>query len=210
MKQLIIIGARGFGREVCNLAWDCISSGLDIVVKGFLDDNSIILNEYRGYPPILSSVENYIPCDDDVFICALGDVKWKRHYTDIIRDKGGVFTTLIHPSAIISKNSNLGTGCIVSRYVTISCDVKIGNFVTISTHAGIGHDSVVEDWCHIGSYTNLSGGVILKELVTLHPQANIVPHKTIGEGAVVGTGSVVLRSVTKYTTVFGNPAHKVI
>lgn len=210
MKHLIIIGARGFGREVCNIAWDCIQSGMDFDVKGFLDDKANALNDYPGYPPILSSVESYLPCTDDIFICALGDVKWKCYYTKIICNKGGVFTTLIHPSAVVSKNTNLGNGCIVSRYVTISCDVNIGDFVTISTHAGIGHDCIIGNWCHIGGYSNLSGGVRLKEMVTLHPQANIVPHKTIGEGAVVGTGSVVLRNIPEHTTVFGNPAHKVI
>lgn len=208
MKHLIIIGARGFGREVCNLAWDCIEAGSDIDVKGFLDDNEHALDNLKGYPPILSSVENYVPEENDLFICALGDVKWKRHYANIILDKSGIFTTLIHPTATISRMSSLGHGCIVSRFATISCDVCIGNFVTISAHAGLGHDTIVDDWCHIGGFSNLSGGVHLKEMVTLHPQANIVPHKTIGEGSIIGTGSVVLRNVGAGITVFGNPAKR--
>jgi acetyltransferase-like isoleucine patch superfamily enzyme len=34
----------------------------------------------------------------------------------------------------------------------------------------------------------------------------VLPHITIGEGAVVGAGSVVIKDVAPYTTVFGSPA----
>ena len=105
--------------------------------------------------------------------------------------------------------SKIGVGCIISRYVTISCDVKIGNYVTISTHAGLGHDVEVNDWCHIGGFSNLSGGVKLEECVTLHPQANITPHKIIRHNAIIGAGSVVINNIKAGVTVFGNPAKRI-
>lgn len=209
MKNLIIIGARGFGREVYNLAIESEEYNKSFQVKGFLDDKEDALEGFDNYPPIISSVENYTIEDDDVFICALGDVNYKKHYSELILGKGGNFISIIHPTACVAQNTNLGYGCIISRYVTISCDVKVGNFVTISAHAGLGHDVIVNDWCHIGGYSNLSGGVKLESLVTLHPQANITPHKRIGTGSTVGTGSVVLSNVKDGVTVFGNPAKKI-
>ena len=74
MNQLLIIGARGFGREVLGLARACIESGADFEIKGFLDDKHDALNGYNGYPPILSSVEDYVIQEDDVFICASGSI----------------------------------------------------------------------------------------------------------------------------------------
>ena len=50
MKNLIIIGARGFGREVYNLYLDCRRNDPELVCKGFLDDKADALDGYEGYP----------------------------------------------------------------------------------------------------------------------------------------------------------------
>jgi len=52
MPNLIIIGARGFGREIFNLAVDCIAAGANFTIKGYLDDKSDALQGYQNYPPI--------------------------------------------------------------------------------------------------------------------------------------------------------------
>ena len=67
MKHLILIGARGFGREFYNWTMDCIKAGLDLQVKGFLDDKTDALDGFDNYPRILSSVEDYEVQQDDDF-----------------------------------------------------------------------------------------------------------------------------------------------
>ena len=130
MKGLVIIGARGFGREVSEAAKDCIGFGTEFVVKGFLDDDPHALDTTPGYPPILGPVEDYQPAGDDVFACGLGAPRWQKHYADIILQKGGRFINLIHRTATIGKNTVLGSGCIILRGVDISCDITLGDFVT--------------------------------------------------------------------------------
>lgn len=78
MKKLIIIGARGFGREVFSLATRSIGYNEEFSIKGFLDSKSDVLDEFENYPPIIGSVEDYEIQEDDVFVCALGSVKWKK------------------------------------------------------------------------------------------------------------------------------------
>lgn len=209
MNNLLIIGARGFGREVYNIASECSNFNVEFNVKGFLDDKSDALEGFDGYPHIISSVESYIPQLNDVFICALGDVHYKKYYVKIILDKGGVFTSIIHPSSNIAMNSKIGVGCIISRYVTVSCDVNIEDFVTLSTHSGIGHDATIGKFSHIGGLSSISGGVKIEDMVTIYPGAIIAPHKIIHSNSIIGTGSVVLSNVKSGTTVFGNPAKKI-
>lgn len=209
MKHLIIIGARGFGREVYNWTMDCIKAGLDLQIKGFLDDKTDALDGFDNYPRILSSVEDYEVQQDDVFLCALGDVSYRRHYTELIVEKGGRFITIIHPTASMSQNVKIGEGCIIGRYVAVSCDITIGNYVSISAQSVIGHDVVIGDYCNVGAICILAGGVELEESVTLYPHTNVIPHKKVGKGATIGAGSVVLRNVKEGTTVFGNPAKKI-
>jgi hypothetical protein len=84
MKNLIIIGARGFGREIYNIATQCKEFNSEWLIKGFLDDNKNVLDDFKNYPPILSSFEDYEVQEDDLFICALGEVKFKEKYINFI------------------------------------------------------------------------------------------------------------------------------
>lgn len=208
MKHLIIIGARGFGREVYDLAMDCIDAGADFDIKGFLDDKSDALTGLKDYPPILSSVENYIVQEDDVFTCSMGAPEWRKHYTEIILAKGGKFITLISPMAIIRRNAHIGNGCIITHGSNISVDTHIADHVAILS-SGLGHD------VSIGEYTVLSGGVALNGYVKVGNEvyigcrAMVAPHKRIGDKAFVGIGSVVISNVKAETKVFGNPAKKI-
>lgn len=209
MKNLIIIGARGWGREVYDIALACISVGANFIVKGFLDDKVDALDNYENYPPILNSVEDYKIQQEDVFICALGDVNYKRIYVQKILEKGGEFISLIHPTAILGNNAKIGKGCVIGAYANLSCDTQIGDYVTFSIKSGMGHDSVIGDYTHVGGFTNISGFVHIGENVTIHPCCNIIPHRKIGDNSTIGTGSVVLNNVKTGITVFGNPAKRI-
>lgn len=209
MNKLLIIGARLWGREVYDIAKACIDAGFDMEIKGFLDDKADALNGFKNYPPIIGPVETYKIKKNDVFICALSNVKYKKHYADIIESKGGRFISLIHPTSIIGNNAVIGKGCVFGAYSNVSCDTHVGNFVTISIRAGMGHDSTIGDYTHIGGNCSISGLVTIGEYVTMHPGCIVVPHRKIGDNAIIGTGSVVLANVKANTTVFGNPAKKI-
>lgn len=210
MKNLIIIGARGYGRGVFDIASSMKSYGKSFIIKGFLDDNSDVLNEYPNYPPIISSVEDYIIEKDDMFICALGDVKYKRKYVNLILQKGGDFFTVIHPSVHIGNNTKIGKGCIIGYNVQIDCDVTIGDFVNIQTNAVIGHDSIIGDWAMIDCFAFTGGFVRIGEGVTLHTRATIVPKLEVGEYAVINACSLCIRKVKPNSVMLGNPAKELL
>lgn len=207
-KHLYIIGARGFGREVYYLTKDCLSTD-EYELMGYLDDKVDALDDYDGYPPIISSVEDYDVKEDDVFICALGAPLYKKKYAEIILSKGGHFISLVHPSALISGNTTIGTGCIILNDAHISCDVKIGDFVTLQPKVFIGHDAQIGDWSHLNTNVVCNGFVKIGEQCVLNTSAIIVPHKKVGNNSIVGAGSVVTRNVPENVTFFGNPAKKI-
>lgn len=78
-----------------------------------------------------------------MFVCALGDVHYKQKYVEIIKTKGGEFISLEHPSVEVETNVKIGVGCIIRGHSTISCDVTIGNLVTIMGFCVTGHDAKV-------------------------------------------------------------------
>jgi sugar O-acyltransferase (sialic acid O-acetyltransferase NeuD family) len=210
MKQLLIIGARGMGREIFFLAQHCVGYGVDYVVKGFLDDKVDALDSYPGYAPILGSVEDHEVSENEVFFCAMGDVKYRYHYVDVIRRKGGVFLSLVHSTASVFSTSSIGSGCFIGPQVHITADVRVGAFTAVFWFTLIGHDVMIGEFCHLGAHSFIGGHVEICDLVTLHPGTKVLPHKKIGTGATVGAGSVVVRNVKPGTTVFGSPAIRLV
>ncbi len=210
MKRLIIIGARGYGRHVHDLAKTMDGFSSEFTIKGFLDDKADALESYSNYPPILSSVESYEPQENDVFVCALGDVSYKRKYVDIIAWKGGEFFSVIPASVRIGSNSIVGKGCVLGYNSVIDCDVSIGDFVTIQENVVIGHDVAIGDNCMIDSFSFLGGFSKIGKNVTIHTSAVIVPKIVVEDESVVNAGSVVIRNVKSGSIVMGNPAKKLL
>lgn len=206
MKNLIIIGAGNLGREV--LAWAKQSKDYGRVwnIKGFLDDREGILANFGLSVGVISAVENYRPTEDDVFICAIGEPAARKKYASIIRQQGGEFVNIVHPTAVIEGNVKMGIGIIVGPLAVVSVNVSLGNFVVVYFHANVAHDVIVGDWCQISPGCALNGGVVLEESVFVGSQSVIIPRKRVGARAIVGAGSVVVKDVPSECTVYGNPA----
>lgn len=125
----------------------------------------------------------------------------------------------------------IGSNCRVGSFTEIQQGVAIGNNVKIQSHAFICEGVTVEDDAFIGHHvvftndmyprsTNRSGKLkekenwkLLKTVVrkgaAIGSNATILPGVIIGEHAMVGAGSVVVRDVPSYSTVVGNPARVV-
>lgn len=206
MKKLIIIGAGGMGRCVYCIAENSIGYGSDFTIKGFLDDNLKALDGFNGYEPVLSEIASYQPAPEDVFTCSIGDVETKVKICDALKKKGGKFITLVHKSAVIGKNSKIGEGTIIDEGVHIDPDVMIGSDCLLQAQAIIGHDSVIGNYARIDTQCSLVGGTIVKDRATIYTHAMISHNVTIGEDAVVGACSFVIKSVKPGISVFGVPA----
>ena len=212
MKNLIIIGARAFGREIYNIAIQTKEYNTEWVVKGFLDDDKSAIAEFASdYPPVIDSVKNYKIQPNDVFICALGDPEIKKQYVQEILIKGGKFVNIIHPTAVINPvNVDLGAGIIICPFTYISNDTTIGNFVTIQSHVALGHDVVIGEYSQINALSFLGGYVRVGSCTTINPGATIAPKKHIGNNVSVGINSSVLGKIADNQSVYGNPAKRIL
>jgi len=206
MKNLIIIGAGGFGRELFSAAREAIGFGEQFRVKGFLDANPAALDRFSDYPSIIGSPEDYSIQPDDVFITALGNIASRRRCVELIERRGGEFIPVIHRSASLGQNVTVGPGSFIAHNVVLTVDIAVGRHSDIFHGTEIGHDSTVGDFAHVYSLCSIGGAVKIGDGAAVYPGARIVPNRTVGDGAVVGIGSVVLLNVRPCTTVFGNPA----
>ena len=103
----------------------------------------------------------------------------------------------------LGERNVINFGCLLDgRQYTIrtGADVSIGPEATILT---LGHDPQDTDFAVRG------GDVTIADRVWIGYRAIVLPGVTIGEGAVIGAGTVVTRDVAPYTIVVGSPARKV-
>jgi UDP-2-acetamido-3-amino-2,3-dideoxy-glucuronate N-acetyltransferase len=110
----------------------------------------------------------------------------------------------------IQKNATIGRNCKISSHsficegVTIKDDVFVGHGVMFTNDmypratAGEGRLQTEADWEVIPT--------VVERGASIGSNATILPGITIGEGALVGAGSVVTRDVPAHATVAGVPA----
>lgn len=211
MKRLIIIGAGGFGREVLVWAQESAAFGREWEIGGFLDDRPDALASFgsSGFP-MLGNTIDYQPRPSDVFVIAMGQVRLRRLMWERFCAKGADFTRVIHRSCTIGPRVQLGDGVILCPGVVLTCDLSIGNNTALNVMTAVGHDARIGDHCQLSSFCDITGFVEVGDGVFMGSRASIIPGKRVGDDAVVGAGSVVIRNVPSRTTVFGNPARPIL
>ncbi len=207
--RLIILSASGLGREYFHLAKAVAKNkpSTEWEPYGFLDDRPQILEgKILEGTPILDTIENYSPQENDRFICAMGDPSERQRYVRIILDKGGIFTKIISHKASTCSGRKLRRGVVVCGNALISCDVTVGEHTFINNNTTIGHDTEIGRFCHIGGHVFIGGNTKIGSKVIIHPSATVLPGVNIADRAIIGAGSVVIRNVAEGETVFGVPA----
>jgi len=206
MKQLVIVGAGGFGREV--LAW-CRVALAEFTVRGFVDDNPAVASNGLLRAPYLGSFETYEPRRDDAFICAIGRPAVRLRIAAAVAAKGGRFATLVHPAAIVAEGAWLEEGAIICPFALVSVDARVGAGAVVYYHSSVDHDVVVGPATQISGHCDIAGGATLGTGVFLGSHACVLPRIQVGDHAIVGAGAVVTRPVASGTTVAGVPARPV-
>lgn len=207
MKELIIIAAGGLGRTFYGMAKDCFGYGTDFIVKGFIDDNLNALDGFDNYPPIVGTISEYIPDENDVFVCSIGGCA-RKSVIELIKGRGGEFMSLIHNTARVCHNAKLGAGNVICAFACIGVDAVLGDYNLIQAHTIIGHDVTVGNYTRIDTHVTCVGGTKIGNNVDIYTSSVINHGVVIEDNAHVGALSFVIKRVKAGTTVYGNPAKR--
>ncbi len=197
-RKLIIIGAGGHGRVIADIGR--LNGYKDIV---FLDD-SVKGNTDEGCL-ILGPVEMIDKTDGDIVV-AIGNSHIRQSIIDKYTER--FFPTLIHPSAVIARDTDIGKGSVVMAGAVINPGARIGTGCIVNTSSSVDHDCIVADYCHISVGAHLAGTVTLGRHCWIGAGAIVSNNIEICSEVTLGAGAVAIKDIMDKGTYIGIPATK--
>lgn len=206
MKDLIIAGAGGFGREALALAKTLNEIEPRWNIKGFINDIPDALDGVKCSHSIIGTIKDWEPKENEVFVIGISSPAGKEKVANILKSKGAKFVTLIHPAALVSEYAIIGEGCVITGRSVVGGGATIGNFVHIAASL-VGQDAVIGDYSTTTAFANLTNAHLGKR-VFVGSHAVIMNKLKIGDDAFISVGSIVFTNVKPGTKVFGVPAKR--
>lgn len=127
--------------------------------------------------------------------------------------------TRIWQFCVILRGARIGSDCNICSHCFIENDVVLGNRITVKSGVQLWDGLVVEDEVHIGPCATFTNHLrprsqqyaakwpttTLRRGCSIGANATILPGLTIGQGAMIGAGTVVTKDVADFALVTGNP-----
>jgi sugar O-acyltransferase (sialic acid O-acetyltransferase NeuD family) len=208
MATLIgVYGASGCGRGVMPLLRSQYRPDTEFV---FVDDN-----------PPANSVNGHVCLSYSEFLAHAATTKLisLAIANSVIREKlaqrclsdGLAFVQARANNVVEMDEVEVGEGAILSPFVTLTSNIKIGRHFHANLYSYVEHDCVIGDFVTFAPSVHCNGNVVIEDHAYIGTGALIkqgLPGKplVIGRGAVVGMGAVVTKSVPAGAVVVGNPA----
>lgn len=203
-KELIIIGAGSVGGHVASNLED-YSSEFHLV--GFLDDNtSKIGTDFVGFPVLgaINSISNYPTTISVIVGIAFPIAKYK--VVKKLKDLGYTnFPSLISRHAWLSKNVEIGEGCLFYPGTAINYNCSIRDFVVMNMNCAIGHDCIIESYASLAPGVLIGGNTSIDQFTEMGIGSKTIQGIKIGQKATIGAGSVIIRNIQDAVVVVGNP-----
>lgn len=206
MKDLLIVGAGGCGREVLQWVKDINKVVPRWNIKGFIDDDLNALHDKECSIKVLSTVDDYEMQKNDEFVCSIGNSAIRKMIVEKLEARGAKFVSVIHPTAVVADTAQLGETVILYPFSLVSDNAIVGKGGIVNMYSSVAHDSVLGDYCTISAHCDITGACTLGNEVFMGTTSNMVPGTRIGDQVYICAGSTVMAPVRSGRKVLGNPA----
>ncbi|MBP6976357.1 acetyltransferase [Candidatus Dojkabacteria bacterium] len=202
MKDIYIFGAG----TMSNTYIDIIESTQEYKIVGLIDDRYPQLTEAYGFK-VVGNTESIKDMDIEYMAVCIGDNNVREIVVNKIKDINPniTFPSLVHRSAYVSPNAQLGEGVVIRANVTIDRGCVLEKFTWVGANSVIPHNSILEEYSSVSAGVNVGGEFRLGKYSYMGIGSTAKHCITVGENTVIGAGSVVLESIPNNTTAYGIP-----
>ncbi|OHU90672.1 MULTISPECIES: acetyltransferase [Pseudoalteromonas] len=199
--KLAILGASGHGKVVAEIAE---LMGYQVT---FFDD-AVQSQDKLEHWNVIGNTDDLVQHlnEFDGVTVAIGNNKIRRQKLEKLISLGANVPLLVHPSASVSKYATVEKGAVIMAGAVVNAFARVERGVIINTQAVVEHDSIIQSYAHICPATAIAGGCKVLECAWVGIGSNVRQLIEIGESAIIGAGSVVVKNIPAGVTAYGNPA----
>ncbi len=212
MKNIVIYGAGGFGREIA-----CLINRINAVkpewnLLGFIDDGEPVGKE-NEYGKVLGDFDTLNSWQTPIsVVISIGKPQTVKMLIEKITNPNIDFPNLIAPDVILMdpNNVSIGRGNIICTGCLISCNTKIGDFNCFNDFVSIGHDTTIGNYNAFMTATRVSGIVTIGDCNFFGVNSCMVQGVKVGNNTTLAAGSALIRRTKDGFTYIGVPANAMI
>lgn len=212
MNRYAVFGASGCGRGVMPLVRQQLHPVLsrgeaDLV---FVDDH-LSVTQMNGHRVLTYAKWMAEPASSRHVCIAIANSQTRQRLAVQCAADGGEFFEVRATNVVQMDEVQLGEGAILSPFVTLTSNIRIGRHFHANLYSYVEHDCVIGDFVTFAPGVKCNGNVLIEDHVYIGAGAVIKQGQpgqplVIGRGSTVGMGAVVTKSVPAGVTVVGNPA----
>ena len=187
-KKIILMGAGPLGLNVAHI----LKKHGKYELAGFIDSKQAQVGgiEVLGNDDIIDSL---IDRGIRYALVCIGNSKKRSELSTMIKQKGFIIPTLIHPSADIGIGVRMGEGTVVFHDVFIGPDSEIGNSCIVEAGAFVGHNVKIGEGVLLSARAIVGNSACIQDFSSLKLGAkcagsiNVGAHCTIKEFKTLDT-----------------------
>lgn len=202
-----VYGASGCGRGIMPLVRDQAAPDATFC---FIDDKGEA-GRVNGEAVYTFDQFVAVPAREKFVCIAIANSKIRQALAAKCEAAGIKFFSARARNLVVMDDVEIGEGALLSPFVTITSNIRIGKHFHANLYSYVEHDAVVGDYVTLAPGAKINGNIVIEDHAYIGSNAVIkqgIPGRplVIGRGATVGMGAVVTRSVPPGAVVVGNPA----
>lgn len=201
MREPIYVFGRGGHAKVIAMT---IEAGDDFRVEAFVDRDAVAGDVFLGRPVI---AESYFldRRQSEAVVLGIGEGMIRRRVAERLQGHAR-FPAVVHPSAVLAPDIELGEGTVVMPRVVVNPGGRIGRFCVLNTGAILDHDGSLGDFSALAPGVTVCGDCRIGRGVYVGAGATISHGISVGDGSIVGGGAFVRANIEPYAMWAGVPA----
>lgn len=196
MKELAIIGAGGFAREVKA----AIKNNRNI--KFFVDD------EHQNPNLGILGLSQFDPEKYRVIV-AIGDPTDRANMVKKLPLNTKYFTFIDPNANILGEDVEIGEGSIICAGCIVTTNIKLGKHTHLNLLSTIGHDTQIGDFFTTAPGAKISGNCSIGNRVYFGTNASVKQKITICDDVTIGLNSGVVKDIDQKGVYVGLPVKKI-